>query len=255
MAIKFFLYKLIKSLLVPPGCFSTVLALLGLSCLLKKHKGKALGGMLLILSLAFWFLATPIGERFILLPLEKAVTPSLPEAPQNPVIVLLDGGCRYGKTPEETEPGPYTVQRAVGAFLLAQKNQWPIIVTGSYGGGKYPISAAKAISILLKKLGFTGEIILEEEARTTWENMVNIKDIVTKRKFKEIILVTSAFHMKRASWCAMQNLEEAKLYHWPVGYLADEKPLDPLDFLAVTTAKNVLALREYIGLIAYKIIY
>ena len=58
------------------------------------------------------------------------------------------------------------------------------------------ISNAKAYAITASKLGFDkSRIVMEEEPKDTHEEAIKIHELVKKDRF---ILVTSAYHMKRA---------------------------------------------------------
>lgn len=72
---------------------------------------------------------------------------------------------------------------------------------------KYLIIAGVDKSVSLKSVFFnrdmkmdTGRIILEKESKSTYENAVEIKKIVEAMDIKSIILITSFYHMKRASY-------------------------------------------------------
>ncbi len=249
----FFIYKLLKSALVPPGLFATLSAILALEAFRKPRK-PCLGAALLLFAASLWFLSAPLGERVLLSPLENAFCPSLPES-GNPVVMILGGGSRYGKNPEDVQPGPYTLQRVTEGFFLARAHRWPILVTGTRPTESGHISGARAMAGTLRKMGFIGAVFLEEEARTTWENFEKSADLIGTYGFDAVVVVTNAFHMKRSLWCAEKALQGVKVYPWPVGRLSDDRPLDALDFLPDSLHENILGLREYLGLFAYRFLH
>lgn len=253
MESSFFLYKLVKSALVPPGAFVTISAVLAFAAFRKPRK-PFLGTGLLVFAALLWFLSAPLGERILLSPLENAFRPKLPES-GNPVVMILGGGSRYGEHPEDVEPGPYTLQRLTGGFFLAHERRWPILVTGTRPTESGHISGARAMAATLRRMGFTGAILLEEESRTTWENFEKSDDLIDTYGFDAVVVVTNAFHMKRSLWCAEKALRDVEVYPWPVGRLSDDRPLDALDFLPDSLHESVLGLREYLGLVAYHVIH
>ena len=63
----------------------------------------------------------------------------------------------------------------------------------------------------------TSRIILDIESRRTIDNAFNVKKIVEEKGFKSLILVTSNYHMKRASTILRKTINgEVKLYRNPV---------------------------------------
>ncbi|MGC9372141.1 MAG: YdcF family protein [Thermovirgaceae bacterium] len=249
----FFFYKLLKSALVPPGAFATISAILALAAFRKPRK-PCLGTGLLVFTALLWFLSAPLGERVLLSPLENAFSPSLPKS-GNPVVMILGGGSRYGENQKDVEPGPYTLQRLTEGFFLAHAHRWPILVTGTRPTESGHISGARAMATTLRKMGFTGAILLEEESRTTWENFEKSADLIDIYRFDAVVVVTNAFHMKRSLWCAEKALRDVEVYPWPVGRLSDERPPDALDLLPDSLDGSVLGLREYLGLVAYRVIH
>lgn len=63
----------------------------------------------------------------------------------------------------------------------------------------------------------TRKIILERESTTTYENAVEIKKIVDAMDIKSITLITSFYHMKRASYIFSRILPpQVDIYLYPV---------------------------------------
>ncbi|MBF8251032.1 MAG: YdcF-like protein of unknown function DUF218 [Deltaproteobacteria bacterium] len=69
----------------------------------------------------------------------------------------------------------------------------------------------------LKTTVDTSRIILDIESRRTIDNAFNVKKIVEEKGFKSLVLVTSNYHMKRASTILSKTINgEVKLYRNPV---------------------------------------
>ena len=113
---------------------------------------------------------------------------------------------------EVSTPSVLMVSRVKkGVELLAQKHSQIIIFTGGRTAGH--ISEAEMMKIIAIALGADREkIILEEEALTTIGNALYVGKICKKHKWKEIILVTSPFHLPRAT----KNFKSQEFVVYPV---------------------------------------
>jgi len=116
--------------------------------------------------------------------------------------VLLSGGSisKKGKW-ERVYPGPASGMRLLHIHYLYKLKRLPVIVTG----GK-TLKAADSESFnltrLLMELGIpAGDLILEEKALTTFGNAVHSAEIIRKKEFKKVVLVTDNIHMRRAAAC------------------------------------------------------
>ncbi|MCW7464755.1 YdcF family protein [Leptospira levettii] len=113
--------------------------------------------------------------------------------------------------------------------------------------------ATLAKSLLIDLGVRESDIILENNSRNTYENAVETKKIVEKLNFKSYILITSAFHMKRASGCFQkQNLN---VFLFPTDYRsfqmdsgAFELYLPSAGYLDTTT----FAIKEWVGYFVYR---
>jgi len=95
-----------------------------------------------------------------------------------------------------------------------------------FAGGKawYLILAGAAKDATLESIFFQKDlvpgkanIILEKGSTSTYENAVEIKKIIETKGIKSIILITSFYHMKRASYTFSRILPgEIRLYLYPV---------------------------------------
>ncbi|MBI4745821.1 MAG: YdcF family protein [Deltaproteobacteria bacterium] len=92
-------------------------------------------------------------------------------------------------------------------------------------GGRLILSGVEETSTLdtifpgrdLKTSVDTSRIILDIESRSTIDNAINVKKIAEGRGFKSLVLVTSSYHMKRASTIFSKIISgDVKLYRHPV---------------------------------------
>lgn len=100
------------------------------------------------------------------------------------------------------------------------------------------------------------DILIDDKSRNTHENALFSVEIIKENKFKNVLLLTSAFHMKRAESCfKKQGLINFDVY--PVDYHNDNPPQFSFEYYFVPTVKNISQftnlLHEQIGFIVYKI--
>ena len=110
-------------------------------------------------------------------------------------------------------------------------------------------SEASAMRDAARAMGWRGEIILEEQSRTTAENMKYSAALLRARGLQTVAVVTNAFHLPRAMRLARQSMPEAKLYP-----AAPPRQTDPIirglpSFLpdAASLHLSCIGVRERIG--------
>ncbi|MCZ2845920.1 MAG: YdcF family protein [Candidatus Bathyarchaeota archaeon] len=178
---------------------------------------------------------------------------------KNPVIVILAGGMVDGSPASGSfgsEIGEITLARLYGGYKIYQQRNVDIwvsggIALGSNSNSKIPI--AQVMKEVLISWGVKpNEIILEEKSRTTLENAENILEIMKGKEYQEIILITSALHMKR-SLQSFQN-EWLRIIPAPVNYIFEKSPNIVNIFPnSISFNHNSRALHEWIGLIYYSL--
>jgi uncharacterized SAM-binding protein YcdF (DUF218 family) len=208
------------------------------------------GAGLLVLSLSAW---TSLGS-LMLNPLEERFPrPNLPDKVDG--IVVLGGGfegaINLARGGYELNSGG---DRFVETAILARR--FPaakVVISGGVGtlilDGEADAATAPR---LLVALGVAPErLILEGKSRNTYENAIFTRALVSPQRGETWLLVTSAFHMPRAM--ALFKKAGFPVLPWPVDYRTSGREGvgfftdNPIDALEVTN----LALREYIGLLAY----
>lgn len=208
-------------------------------------------GAFLILALATW---TSIGQ-LMLNPLEERFArPDPAPVTVDGIVVLgggLEGAINLARGGYELNAGG---DRFVEATNLARRYpQAKVVVTGGVGtlvleGEGDGVTAPR----LLTALGVAPErLVLEAESRDTYENAVFTKRLVSPAPGETWLLVTSAFHMPRSM--ALFRKAGFPVLAWPVDYRTSGREGvglfvdNPADSLQATT----LALREWVGLVAY----
>ncbi|MFW6135180.1 MAG: YdcF family protein [Elusimicrobiota bacterium] len=250
-------------LIFPPGGIILAIFLIFLLFLFNKKKLATFFAILLIFFLflfSSWF-----GEYILLRPLEddystlqKILNNKLNLS--NPVIVVLGGGLIENSLAEKTgkpEIGEVTLARLYGAYGIYREIQCPIWVSGgSVPGYSGNVSSAEIMEEVLIKMGVSpNNVFQESESRTTYENAIFTIEEIRKQGYQEVILVTSALHMRRS----VQSFESNKvtIIPAPVNYLFENTKPGLLNILPnrFSFEHNLRALHEWIGLLYYKIFY
>lgn len=193
----FALKKIITPLILPPGIF--ILAILLVSLAMMVRRRFKLGVINLTVGLALWTLSITPVANLLMRGLESDF--SIPKNPSGDVIILLGGGLidRVPDLSGTAAPSPLMMGRIVTAVRLYQRLRLPIIVTG----GRVYDDADAAVATIAKRflmdLGVPDrQITVEDRARDTAQNARLTIAICRQLGFAKPILLTSAYHLKRA---------------------------------------------------------
>lgn len=120
-------------------------------------------------------------------------------------IVVLTGGMRvYDEAGEKVELTSDSTFRAMhGAELYHRAGHKLIVASGGRVVPDFPgPTLARATGDLLLRLGVqSGDLLLEEKSRTTYENALYCREELAKRNIRRIVLVTDGTHMARSVRC------------------------------------------------------
>jgi uncharacterized SAM-binding protein YcdF (DUF218 family) len=212
-------------------------------------------GLLVIAALGFGILIVlPVGD-WAIAPLEQRFPPPAPLPAQVEGIVLLGGAVDVDVTAAHDQVALNDAAERITA-TLALARRYPaarIVVSGGNGSlaSKAPGEAAPTARLLTEDGLDPARLVLEDHSRTTFENAVQSQALVEPKAGETWLLVTSAAHMPRAVGCFRHVGWEVVPY--PVDYRAGaswwtmpglERHLATLD----------LALHEWIGLVAYRML-
>jgi uncharacterized SAM-binding protein YcdF (DUF218 family) len=249
----FFMKKLVAPFLLPPGIFVLLLLVVGLAGMARRHW--RMGVLNLFLGLGLYALSISPVSSGLLKGLEADF--SFPTHPNGDVIVLLGGGSIQG-VPDLTGTGVPNLSmmgRIVTATRLYRQVQLPIIVTGGRWFDE-DVSEAQIAKRFLMDLGVPKDAIIKEEmARDTAENARFTAAICRHRGFSRPIVLTSAFHLKRALITFdRQNLSATP---FPAYFLGTDTP--PTRWTALLPQASsfylsAIALHEYLGIWYYRIV-
>jgi len=248
----FMFKKILTPLLMPPGIFIVLLLFSGL-CFFFRKKWKA-GFFYFLIGASMWALTISPVSDVLLRNLESDF--KIPENPRGDVIILLGGGVS-GEVPDLSGTGVPSGEmsgRLITAVRLQKRLGIPIIVSG---GSVFEEGKKEAVIVkrFLIDLGVPADKIIEEDkSRDTIENARYTMEICKKLKLKKPILVTSAFHMKRA----IMSFEKVGLEVLPIPAnfrTWTDKKYGWGSYLPGNFEDSTIALREHLGLVFYRLAY
>ncbi len=140
-----------------------------------------------LIGLAVVVVVIIIGLTMYLAPddLAKCSGPGSGECAMADAIVAVSGGDTDARTDE--------------AIRLYKQKWSSLLIMSGAAADKTGLSNAEAMKRRALSQGVPDKnIIIEDHSETTKQNAVEVKSVITARKMKRIILVTSGYHMQRA---------------------------------------------------------
>jgi uncharacterized SAM-binding protein YcdF (DUF218 family) len=240
--------KLIEYAVFPPGII--IIAFLAISYLARKIKLAA--GLSLFCAIAVYLFSISPIKNALISPLENSY-----QRPQNIKSLKADAVVVLGAEAynDKTLDGD-SLNRLVAAFILYRRLHIPIIFSGGYSTST--VATAKIARNILLKMGIDRkDILIDDKSDDTNQNAIYTKAICVKHRFKRIILVTSAYHMKRAVLLFNGAIGVNRLKVIP--YPADYKSNDRYNFYSfMPNLGNLVisaeAIHEYLGYVYYSVI-
>jgi uncharacterized SAM-binding protein YcdF (DUF218 family) len=245
------LTKLLSLLLYP----LTQVLLLGLLSLLLVYFDKRRGALLTIFLATIWlYLAsTALVADFLMATLEMDQRPrAMSVVPTADAIVVLGGATRGDTHWSSLGDLNHQADRLVHAAALYKQAKAPrILVSG--GAPQGARSEAELMEQVLEVMGVPERAILREsESRDTRENALFSAIILKGKNMPRILLVTSAFHMRRAR--AVFEAEGLDVVPAPTDYqrLVSAPPVPRWLPTVQDLARSTMAIREYAGYWIYR---
>ena len=242
--------KIVGFLISPIG-----IAILGgvLAWLCAKREHRRAAKWLVWLTVAWlWLWMTPIMTWVIGVPLEREFlvdgrVPKVESFPEADAIVLLGGSMGVEtnlSSYAEMWPGADRVWQTARLYKAGKASK--VIATGD--------GARDSTLPLLKDFGVPSECVLFHDARNTEEEAKN----VNKMGYKRILLVTSAWHTKRARLMFEKYAPDVEVICAPADFensMMAVRPFSLTDFLPDPGAfmGNSVAFHEWVGILGYKL--
>lgn len=223
----------------------------------RKQKTKKWAGILFV---AFFFLFTnPFIINQLMLWWEIPATP-IPSLEESYDAAIILGGVTASDQPPldrvHLHKGADRIMHAVQLYKLGKVQK--LIVTGGSAllldDPESRTEAEQIEQVLLISGVAPADILLEEESRNTRENALYTHRLLQERSLnpERLLLVTSAFHMRRALGCFRQVGLQPQPYS--TDFYASEQEYDPADLLIPSgdtfPTWNRL-IKEWIGFLAY----
>jgi len=125
-------------------------------------------------------------------------------------IVVFGGGVG-----ETGSPGKSTIERARYAVELFKKGYADYVIFSS--GYTYKYNDAENMKLFAVSMGVPEKnIILEDKSSSTYENVMFSKNILDKKGWNSILLVSSPYNMRRASLIFRKYGNRLKIFYLPV---------------------------------------
>ncbi len=250
----FIIKKLITPFILLPGIFILFFLAGGVALLVCKHRKTGLAAI--IAGVIMWSLSIAPLANILLLGLTRDFS-SESHIPEGDVIVLLGGGVEGRLIDLSGRTGILSqemVVRTVTAARLFRRLKVPVIVSGGDPFGRGVVEAEVAKRYLVDMGVAAAAVIQESASRDTFQNAERVRELCVRHGFEKPILITSAYHLKRALWCfekvgltcqpfanGMASIK-GKTYSWE-------------DYLPASYEAFSQYLHEYIGLIYYRLAY
>ncbi|KAA9345910.1 YdcF family protein [Adhaeribacter soli] len=189
---------------------------------------------------------------------EKPPVP-VKEVPIYDAAIVLTGITLQDKSPHDRVYFEKGADRILHALMLYRKGRFgKIIISGGSGSiRQQQASEADELRNVLLQAGVPdSSIIVENKSRNTRENALFTAEILkTKPELQKLLLITSAFHMRRAAGCFEKAGLQPDLF--PADYYSTDRLYTP-DYL-ILPSEIALAdwkrlIREMTGFVTYKLL-
>lgn len=250
----FFLLSKTLDVLADPLWWGLALALAGVALLLRGARRRLGAGLAVAGPAVLLVFSLPAVSNRLWASLEADAPRTVREGVTYDVVVLLGGlvsplGARPGEPAWNDNVERLLSTRA----LLASGRAKAVLVSGGGYGIAGLDTEAAYLAAELEALGVEKErIVVEAKALNTRDNAVEAGRLMKERGFSTALVVTSAFHMRRAMGCFRAAGVEADAL--PVDYRVREPALDPhLAPRSEYLSQSARAVREYLGRLVYRV--
>ncbi len=245
----FVVSKILLLLILPPAG-PLFLAAAGFLVVRRYHR---IGRALIISGFVLLYLMSiqPVSDA-LMRPLERPFSPLKGTSGKANAIVVLSGGVRdLSWVGLKSEPSGTSLERLFVGVKLQKALHLPLVLSGGSGDPtNFEISEADAMARIAAGLGVPRkDIVVERKSRNTIESAKALKKTL---RGKRVILVTSAFHLKRAS--AMFRAQGFDVIPAPAGYMSEQSGFSLFSLVPAADhmSTTATALHEYLSFLWYK---
>lgn len=248
---KFIFLKTALSLILPPASLVIIMA----AGFLVVGSRRVLGRLLIAVGFFLLYLLSisPVSDA-LLKPIETISPPWKDEPVKAGAIVVLGGGVKDLTWPKlPCEPSSTSKERVVRGVMIYRKHPLPLVFMGGNGdpSGTTVCTDADAMERTALELGVPArDVKVENKSRNTLESALALKNVI---KGNSIILVTAAFHLRRAS--AMFTKQGFRVMPAPAGYGSEQRKLTFFSFIprAEDLANSSTSISEYASFLWYSL--
>ncbi|MCP4520333.1 MAG: hypothetical protein GY827_01335 [Cytophagales bacterium] len=246
----FFILSKTLHFLAKPIIWMTILLLMAFFTRKDKRRKKLLSYVLII----FFIFSNPLGMTMVFKLWEKKPVP-LEEVKEYDIGIVLSGVVQISQKPHDRVFFAKGADRLLHTVDLYKRGKIKkVLITG---GDNSLIEKRRSEALLLAQsfemCGVKKEdIIVEENSRNTYENAVeSCKIIKEKYPNSSFLLITSAFHMRRAEACFRK--QGLIFDSFPVDYYTSGISYSPKGFIPSVGAMSHwdLILHEWLGYVSY----
>lgn len=245
------LSKLVIAAISPLGT-ALLLGLAGLALAAGASAVRRRAGLLLVGVALGWLTAwsMPVASDGLRGWLEDAAGPRAVEAlAPAPAMVVLGGSTRGARPPRRPYPDlGAAADRLWHAARLYRAAKAPLLVLSGGTGHEGEGPEAEAMRQFLLELGVpAGAMVLESASVTTAGNAAFSARLLRQRGIEQVLLVTSALHMRRAR--ALFELEGIRVIPAPTDHEVVDRPFRLLDVVpdAEALEGSGRAIKEIVG--------
>lgn len=250
----FFVLSKVLFYLVMPLTLIVILLLLAFFSRREIYRKRSLSAALILLL----FFTNPFITNEAWLLWELPPTPLNQMKPYDAAIILT-GISNQNKSPHDRIYTGEAADRVLHPLRLYKAHLIKkIIISGGSGSlvSRYSTEAAE-IKRLLVVAGIPGQdILLEEKSRNTYENALYTKALLHQQpELKNLLLVSSAFHMRRASACFEKQGIKADLFS--TDFRTTDRSFTPTDLLVpqeLYLYRWQILMHEMLGYLVYQLV-
>ena len=247
-----YIVKLFYAWLLPPGLFLLLLLIAHIMYVRTRKTRNYFVAFALI-----YLLSITLASDRLLKPLENYYAQPTMSALKNADAIVVLGGGSVGGVKDFDGEGQIAADSANRLFMglrLHKAFRLPIILTG---GQVFASSGTEADIAyrLLQGAGVDEKFLLKEnQSRNTVENARFTKQLCGSKGFKQVILVTSGYHLPRSVLIFAR--EGVDVIPYPTDYKTDKEiAIDAFAFTpsAEAVRNSAIAMKEYLGILAVKL--
>ena len=246
----FVLSKVLQFLVYPLS--AGFLALLGIVIFYHRPWGRR---ALLAVLLLFYALSIPYTADRFMRWLEVPRVPIETLQPPYAAVIVLSGMLQL----QLSQPGFIefngAVERILAGIAFVQQGRGKMLLVSGGTGSLFDqrTKEANLLKTFALQLGLRDDqVLVEADSRNTYENAVYTAQVLRTRQWRQVVLITSASHMRRA--LAAFHKQGIFPHPYPVDYTAADG-VTPFSFVPSvhSLAKTTAVMHELFGLLTYRV--